>query len=147
MSLFGCSGWALLLAQTVKESTCSAGDPGLIRRSGRSPGKGNDYPLQYYWMDFPGSSDSKESSWMQETWVLSLGQENLLEKGMAIHSSILAWKIPWTEETGGLQSMELQRAGQDWATNTTTTTLDFINIKMICSVKDNIRRISRHATD
>ena len=45
---------------------------------------------------------------MQETWVRSLGQEDPLEKGMATHSSILAWKIPWTEEPEGLQSMELQ---------------------------------------
>ena len=45
---------------------------------------------------------------MQETWVRFLGQENPLEKEMAIHSSILAWKIPWTEEPGGLQSMGLQ---------------------------------------
>ena len=44
---------------------------------------------------------------MQETWVQSLGQEDLLEKEMATHSSILAWKNPWTEEPGGLQSMGL----------------------------------------
>ena len=42
---------------------------------------------------------------MQETWVQSLGQEDPLEKGMATHSSILAWRIPWTEESGRLQSM------------------------------------------
>ena len=47
----------------------------------------------------------------QETWVLSLGQEDPLEKGMATHSSILAWRIPWTEEPGVLQSMGLQRVG------------------------------------
>ena len=46
---------------------------------------------------------------MEETWVQSLGQEDLLEKGMATHFSILAWKIPWTQEPGGLQSMESQR--------------------------------------
>ena len=46
---------------------------------------------------------------MQETWVQSLGWENLLEKDMATHSNILAWKIPWTEEHGRLQSMGLQR--------------------------------------
>ena len=45
---------------------------------------------------------------MQETWVQSLGQEDPLEKGMATHSSILAWRIAWTEEPGGLQSMGLQ---------------------------------------
>jgi len=46
---------------------------------------------------------------MQETWVRSLGQEDPLEKGMATHSSILAWRIPWAEESGGLQSIGLQR--------------------------------------
>ena len=50
---------------------------------------------------------------MQETWVQSLGQEDPLEKGMATHPSILAWRIPWTEEPGGLQSMGLQRVGHD----------------------------------
>ena len=52
-------------------------------------------------------------STMQETWVQSLGWEDLLEKGMATYSSILAWKIPWTEEPGGLQSMGSQRVGHD----------------------------------
>ena len=50
---------------------------------------------------------------MQETWVRSLSQEDPLEKEMAIHSSTLAWKIPWMEELGGLQSMGLQRVEQD----------------------------------
>ena len=50
---------------------------------------------------------------MRETWVRSLGQEDPLEKGMATHSSILAWKIPWMEETGRLQSMGSQRVGHD----------------------------------
>ena len=53
-----------------------------------------------------------------ETQVWSLDREDSLEKGMATHSSILAWRIPQTEEPGGLQSMELQRVGHDWATNT-----------------------------
>ena len=53
---------------------------------------------------------------MQETWVLTLGQEDPLEKKMATHSSTLAWKIPWTEEPGRLQSMWSQRVGHDWAT-------------------------------
>ena len=48
---------------------------------------------------------------MQETWVRSLGQEYPLEKGMATHSNILAWRIPWTEEPGGLWSMGSQRVG------------------------------------
>ena len=50
---------------------------------------------------------------VQESWVQFLGQEDTLEKGMATHSSILAWKISWTEEPGGPQSMELQRVGHD----------------------------------
>ena len=50
---------------------------------------------------------------MQETWVQSLGQKDLLEKEIATHSSILAWTIPWTEEPGWLQSMGSQRVGHD----------------------------------
>ena len=50
---------------------------------------------------------------MWETWVRSLGWEDPLEKEMATHSSILAWRIPWTEEPGGLQFMESQRVGHD----------------------------------
>ena len=50
---------------------------------------------------------------VRETWVPPLGQEDPLEEGMAAHSSILAWRVPWTEEPGGLQSMGLQRFGQD----------------------------------
>ena len=52
----------------------------------------------------------------QETWVQSLGWEDPLEEGMATHSSILAWRIPWTEEPGGLQSMGSQRVRYDLAT-------------------------------
>ena len=55
---------------------------------------------------------------MQEAWVQCLHWEDPLEKGMATHSSILAWRIPWTEEPGGLQSMGSQRAGHDSVTNT-----------------------------
>ena len=55
----------------------------------------------------------KRLSRMQETWVRSLGQEDPLEKGMAIHSSIVAWRIPWTEKPGGLQFMGSQRVGHD----------------------------------
>ena len=50
---------------------------------------------------------------MWKTWVQSLGWEDPLEEGMATHSSILAWRIPWTEELGGLQSVELKRVGQN----------------------------------
>ena len=54
---------------------------------------------------------------MQEIWVLFLGQENPPEEGMATHSSILAWRIPWTEEPGGLQFTGLQRVGHYRATS------------------------------
>ena len=53
---------------------------------------------------------------MQETWVQSLGRENPLEKGIATHSSILAWRIPWTEEPGGLQSVGSERVRQNLVT-------------------------------
>ena len=65
--------------------------------------------------DLPGSSDGKKNNLpaMWETRVQSLSQEDLLEKEMATHSSILAWRIPWTEEPGGLQSMGSHRVGHD----------------------------------
>ena len=58
---------------------------------------------------------------MQETWVRSLGLEEPLEKEMATHSSILAWRIPWTEEPGGLQSMESQKSRTRLSDQTTAT--------------------------
>ena len=57
---------------------------------------------------------------VQETCIWSLGGEDPLEKRMAAHSNNPAWKIPWTDDPGGLQSMGLQRVGHDWATNTFT---------------------------
>ena len=68
---------------------------------------------------YPGGSEGKESAKLQETWVWFLGWEDPLEAEMATHFSILAWRIPWTEEPGGLQSIGWQRV-QDWATNTFT---------------------------
>ena len=61
----------------------------------------------------PGGSLVKNLSAMQETQVQSLSQEDPLEKGRAPHSSLLAWRIPWTEEPGGIQSMGSQRVGHD----------------------------------
>ena len=60
-----------------------------------------------------GSTEVKNLPAMQETRVQSLGGEDPLEKGMAAHSRILAWRIPWTEEPGGLQSMGSQRVGHN----------------------------------
>ena len=93
-----------------KESAYNAGDPSSIPGSGRAPGEGIGYPLQYSWV-FLVAQMVKNPPTMQETWVQSLGREDPLEKGTATHSSILAWRIPWTEEPDGLQSMGLQRAG------------------------------------
>ena len=65
---------------------------------------------------------------MQETWVWSLIWEDPLEKEMATHSSILAWRIPWTEEPGGLQSTGSRRVGHDWATSLSLFTFPLCNI-------------------
>ena len=62
----------------------------------------------------------KRLSKMRETWVRSLGWEDLLEKEIAIHSNTIAWKIPWTEEPGRLQSLGSQRVGDDWVIHFTS---------------------------
>ena len=69
-------------------------------------------------LGFPGGSVLRELPTMQEKKVQSLSREDPLEKEMATHSSILAWEIPWTEEPGGLQSMELQK-NQTWLNDQT----------------------------
>ena len=66
-------------------------------------------------MGFPSDSAVKNLPVMQETQVRSLGWENPLREHMATHSSILAWRIPWTEEPGGLQSLGLHRVRHDWS--------------------------------
>ena len=78
-----------------KESACSAGEPSLISGSGRSTGEGIGYPLQYSWASLVAQL-VKNPPAMQKTWAQSLGWEDPLEKGKATHSSILAWRIPWT---------------------------------------------------
>ena len=78
-----------------KESACNAGDPGLIPGSGISPGEGMGYLLQYSWA-FLVAQLVKNLPAMWETWVQSVGWEDPLEKGKATHSSILAWRSPWT---------------------------------------------------
>ena len=90
-----------------KESACNVGYLGLIPGLGRSSGEGNGYPLQYSW-GFPGGSDSEE-------FACNLGDPGLIPglERSASHSSILAWRIPWTEKPGGLQSMGLQRVGHN----------------------------------
>ena len=84
----------------------------------RFKAKGWTYAISYsphIILDFPGDLVVKNPPVMQETWVGFLGWEDPLEKEMATHSSILTWEIPWTEEPGRLQSMGLQRVGQNIA--------------------------------
>jgi len=90
-----------------REFTCNSGDPGLISGSGRSPGEGIGYPLQYSWVSLVAQT-VKNLPAMWETWVQSLSWEDPPEKGTATHSSIVAWRIPWT-----IQSMGSQRVGHN----------------------------------
>ena len=94
-----------------KESACNAGDPSSIPGSGRATGKGIGYSLQYSWASLMAQL-VKNLPAMQETWIWSLGWEDPLAKGTATHTSILAWRIPWT-----VQSMGLQRVGHHWVTH------------------------------
>ena len=95
-----------------KESACNAGDPILIPVWGRSPREGMGCLLQYSWASLVAQT-VKNLPAIQKTWVQSLGWEDPLEKRMATHSSILAWRIPWTEEPGKIQSMGSQRLGHN----------------------------------
>ena len=90
----------------------------------------------HFWLEGPSpvAGTVKNLPAVQETQVRSLGQEDPLEKGMDTYSSILAWKIPWTEEPGGLQLMGLQRVSHDWATNTFTFSLS--GLKVVFMVMD-----------
>ena len=85
-----------------KEPTCNVGDPSSIPGLGRSPGEGLGYPLQHSWASLV-TQLVKNLPAMWQTWVQSLGWEDPLEKGKATHSSILAWRIPWTVWSTGSQ--------------------------------------------
>ena len=78
-----------------KESACNAGDPGSIPGSGRCSGEGIGYPFQYSWASLVAQL-VKNLPAVRETWDRSLAWEDPLEKGTATHSTILAWRIPWT---------------------------------------------------
>ena len=110
---------AIKFSSPGKESACKVGDPSLIPGLWRSHGEGIGYWLQYSWASQVAQL-VKNLPIMRETWVQSLGWEDPLEKGTTTHSSILAWRITWTEESGRLQSMELQRVGHNWVTFTFT---------------------------
>ena len=117
------------VAQSVKESACNAGDLGSIPGSGRSPGEGNGNPLQYPCLENPIDRGAWQATVHR---VARVGHDlatkppnhhscfhiyiyiiSFTDKAMAPYSSTLAWKIPWTEEPGGLQSMGSHRVGHD----------------------------------
>ena len=104
---------ASLIAQLVKNTPAMQETP--IQFPGQEIYWRRDRLLIPVFLDFPGSSAGKECAHMQENWVQSLGWEDPLEKGMATHSNILAWRIP-----SGLQSTGSQRVGHNWVTNTFT---------------------------
>ena len=130
--------WGLFLASPkaslgllVVYRTMVAGTPRDNRNQPRTYNSNHNYkpwylPVRRFWCvsfnsektGFPSGSEVENSPVMQEsqeTWVQSLGQDEPLEEGTATHSSILAWRIPWTEEPGGLQPMGSQRAGHNWS--------------------------------
>ena len=86
---------ASLIAQLVKNLPAMQENPVPIPPSGRSAGEGIGYPLQYSWASLVAQT-VKNPPAVRETWVRSLGREDPLEKRTATHSSILAWRIPWT---------------------------------------------------
>ena len=134
--LFICLCWVLVVAG---ELCCPVACGILVLWPGIKPTfpalEVDSYPLDHWkspsllflfaflqWLGFSGSSVGKESTCSVGDLAdasSSLGWEDPLEEGMATHSSILAWRIPWAEEPGGLQSIGLQRIGHDWVTKHT----------------------------
>ena len=88
------------------------------------------YKVHVYYLVSLVAQMVKSLPTMRETWVWSLAREDPLEKEMATHSSILAWRIPWTEEPGRLQSMGSQRVRQDWATKLNSFILDALSLSL-----------------
>ena len=98
-----------------KESACNVRDPSSIPGLGSSPGEGISYLLLYSWASLVAQM-VKNLVAIWETWVQSLGWEDALEEGMATHASILAWRVPCTEEPVELQSIGSQRVRYDLVT-------------------------------
>ena len=101
--------WGFPDGSDGKESACNVGDPSSIPGSGRSPGEG--YPSHFAASLVAQMMKSLPAMW--ETCVQPMDWEDSLEKETETHSSILAWKIPWTEEPGRLKSMRSQRVGHN----------------------------------
>ena len=90
------------------------------------------HSFKNFWclVGFPGGSDDNLPA-MQETWVWSLGRDVPVQKEMATHSSILAWRTPWTEEPGRPQSLGSQTVKHDWVTNTSLHSLNLLSLLYI----------------
>ena len=108
---------ASLVAQLVKNLPAMRETPVWLLVQEVPLEKGIGYPHQCSWASLMART-VKNLPAMQETLFQFLGEEDFLEKEMATHPNILAWRIPRTEEPGGLQSTGLRRVGQDWVTNT-----------------------------
>ena len=104
----------VLVVKTLPTNAGDVRDTGSIPGSGRSPGGGHGKPLLCSWASLVAQT-VKNLPAMQETWVKALDWEDPLEKGTATHCSILAWRIPWTEKPGRLQSMRSHRVRHDWS--------------------------------
>ena len=102
-----------------KESACDAGYPSSIPGSGRSPGEGIGYPLQYSWVSLVAQM-VKNLSTLWETLVWSLAWEDPLRRAWQPTPVFLPGESPWTKEPGGLQSMGSQRVRHNWATKHST---------------------------
>ena len=107
--------WRTLI-QLVKNPPAMQETPVRFLLSGGSTGAGIGCTLQYSWASLVALIVKKQPA-MRETWVWTLGWEDPMENGMASHSSILAWRIPWTEEPGRLYSPCGHRVGHDWGTS------------------------------
>ena len=101
-----------------KESACNVGGPGSIPELGRSPGEGIGYPFQYSWASLVAET-IKNSPAMWETWVWSLGWDDPLDRGMATHSNILAWRIDMDRGAWRATGHRSQRVRDAWETKHT----------------------------
>ena len=110
------SGVSRSWAPILKQNRNTVAGKGLITKNGHIMTRPHLWSPMCWWASLVAQR-VKCLPAMQETWVRSLGQEDPLEKEMATHSSTLAWKIPWTEKPGRLQSMGSQRVGHNWVTS------------------------------
>ena len=106
----------------LRKNHVGGGYPGLKTKEETWTGDFN-LGVIYIWLGFPGGVEVTNPPVSAGDAVQSLGWEDPLEKGVATHSSVLAWVIPWTEEAGGFQSTGSQRARHNWGTNTFTLSL------------------------